>query len=262
MLRCAWCGWALTLEYDHGSSAKARASLVVACCSLSTTIRCGGISHRDLGDGSGPGDTARARAAAARARARQWKRVESGSGTTGSGTTGSGRRAAAGVTDRARAEQAAAARGSADPARWRRRERRGDAGTGGTVAWDPNCTLSAERQSGRGVHAPRDCDVECGPPPMGNKHCTCYDGTYVDCSCPRPASTWARRRRRAARTATAHTASIKGTACSVEWEQCIALDPVTGVTPRGCVCLPNELGGNLLTWFCGLDRVRWFELAE
>jgi hypothetical protein len=96
---------------------------------------------------------------------------------------------------------------------------------------------------------------------MGTKHCTCYDGTYVDCSCPRPAEYLGAPTAPRCANGNGHTASIKGTACSVEWEQCIALDPVTGVTPRGCVCLPNELGGNLLTWFCGSTN-RWFELAE
>ncbi len=51
-------------------------------------------------------------------------------------------------------------------------------GTGGTVL---SVILTAIHRTPRwGAACTQDCDVECGLAATGTKHCTCYDGTYVD----------------------------------------------------------------------------------
>lgn len=118
---------------------------------------------------------------------------------------------------------------------------------------DPSCNTTLARS---GSACTKNCLVACGYASMGLKTCTCESGVYSSCPCPKPESYLG--------AATAPPcASPDGTAealddqpCTVEWDQCIGSDVVTGNTPRGCACMLNRLT-SALQWYCGSTN-RWF----
>jgi hypothetical protein len=55
------------------------------------------------------------------------------------------------------------------------------------------------------------------------------------------------------------TTSLKNTACTTQWAECIGKDLVSGTTPQGCVCLLNATS-NTLQWACGSTN-KWFTLT-
>ena len=91
---------------------------------------------------------------------------------------------------------------------------------------------------------------------MGTRACDCVSGVYVSCSCPRPWNYQGRTTAPPCPTADGRTHWLDNTACNEEWAQCIGSDPVSGVNPRGCVCLTDPVNGKL-EWTCGSTN-RWF----
>jgi hypothetical protein len=123
---------------------------------------------------------------------------------------------------------------------------------------DPSCDSSHAKT---GATCARDCQIGCGFAAMGTKQCTCSDGTYSECPCPRPDAFDAPYE---VPLCTAYgspeglTKSLVDSPCTTEWVGCIGMDPVAGTTPQGCVCM-QRAGDDALTWFCGSTN-KWFRL--
>jgi len=122
---------------------------------------------------------------------------------------------------------------------------------------DPNCTTSLAKTD---ATCTVDCCVACGFNALGAKTCSCDGTVFTACPCSPPAG-W-----QASGTADACTTVIGNdglvetndeTPCDTEWEKCIAADPPSGTTPRGCVCLPDPEAGGALMWSCGSTN-KWF----
>jgi hypothetical protein len=120
------------------------------------------------------------------------------------------------------------------------------------VNLDPSCNSTNAKT---GATCTKDCQLGCGFLRMGLKYCTCLNGAYTQCPCPKPDSYLG--------AATAPlcpgdglTANSDDQPCTTEWEQCIGTDMVTGSTPRGCACLKDPVGGTL-SWICGSTN-KWF----
>jgi hypothetical protein len=121
------------------------------------------------------------------------------------------------------------------------------------VNTDASCNSTNART---GSICSRDCRVGCGYQQMGLKICTCAGGVYSQCPCPRPDGYMGAATAPNCTTPDGMTTALDDQPCTVEWEQCIGSDPVTGNTPRGCVCMTNRLSG-ALQWYCGSTN-RWF----
>jgi hypothetical protein len=129
-------------------------------------------------------------------------------------------------------------------------------GAGGSGSTDPNCTsTNAKTMAACTV----DCIIPCGYAGMGTKTCTCTSGMYSMCPCPKPASYMGAATAPYCATADGTTTSLKNTACTTQWQECIGKDLVSGSTPAGCVCLMNATSGTL-QWACGSTN-KWFALA-
>jgi hypothetical protein len=133
----------------------------------------------------------------------------------------------------------------------------GTAVCGGASSPDPNCTTSLAKTD---ATCTVDCCVACGFNALGTKTCTCDGTVFTACPCAPPPD-W-----QAGGTADACTSVIGNdglvetndeTPCTTEWEKCIAADPPSGTTPRGCVCLPDPKAGGALRWSCGSTN-KWF----
>jgi hypothetical protein len=136
-------------------------------------------------------------------------------------------------------------------------------GTGGTMttgaggsSGDVNCTSTNAKT---GMACTVDCILPCGYQGIGTKTCTCTNGAYSMCPCPRPASFMG--------AATAPTcasvgspdgtaAMLKNMACTTQWAECIGSDLVSGSTPQGCVCMLNATS-NTMQWVCASTN-KWF----
>jgi hypothetical protein len=118
---------------------------------------------------------------------------------------------------------------------------------------DENCDSTNART---GSTCARDCRVACGFQQMGLKICTCAGGVYSQCPCPKPEGYLGAATAPPCETPDGTTDALDDQPCSMEWQQCIGSDPVTGNTPRGCVCMTNRLSGTL-QWYCGSTN-RWF----
>lgn len=122
---------------------------------------------------------------------------------------------------------------------------------------EENCN-SSNAKSGASCH--KDCITGCGftraGEKLGIKVCPCSAGVYWECPCfksvayqgpevaplcPNPGG----------------AAHADGSPCDQEWDACVSTDPVSGSTPRGCLCL--ESSGGALEWDCGSTN-RWFRL--
>lgn len=122
---------------------------------------------------------------------------------------------------------------------------------------DSNCN-STNAETGAACTV--DCQLGCGFQEMGTKTCSCVNGVYEECPCPRPAAFQGAAHApfcRDAGSADGLAATLKGTACTMEWDICIGEEAVAS-TPQGCACLTNEISGGL-TWFCGSTN-KWFAL--
>jgi hypothetical protein len=102
----------------------------------------------------------------------------------------------------------------------------------------------------------RDCRVACGFQQYGLKICSCAGGVYSQCPCPKPDSYQGAATAPPCQTPDGMTTALDDQPCTSEWAQCIGSDPVSGNTPRGCVCMTNRLSGTL-QWYCGSTN-RWF----
>ena len=108
-----------------------------------------------------------------------------------------------------------------------------------------------------GGQCTQDCAIACGFQRMGTKVCTCEEGVYISCPCPRPQEYLGSPYAEVACPSSDGTAAeLDDTPCDTEWDQCIGTDLVTGTTPRGCACLVSRDTG-ALQWFCGSTN-RWF----
>jgi hypothetical protein len=132
----------------------------------------------------------------------------------------------------------------------------GSSATVGECAELDNCNTACAKT---GESCTGDCDVECGFNGIGNKHCTCVEGIYIQCPCPRPPEF------DGPETALycdvllggdGMMASYKDGDCDTEWKACVARDPNTG-TPRGCVCMKDPDAHLALRWSCGSTN-KWF----
>ena len=118
---------------------------------------------------------------------------------------------------------------------------------------DVNCT-SDHAKGGMACSVP--CATTCGFYDMGTKACDCVSGVFVSCHCPRPWNYQGRTTAPTCATPDGRTHWIDNTPCGEEWAECIGSDPVSGVNPRGCVCLTDPVNGQL-EWTCGSTN-RWF----
>jgi hypothetical protein len=112
------------------------------------------------------------------------------------------------------------------------------------------------------------------------KYCVCEAGVFIECRCPRPE--WYKGAPDApycdkyTEDGKGLTASFvdpitddpvpcvrDGVADAVEWDQCVARDPVDGFTPRGCVCMDERTPFGQpsnpanLVWICASTE-KWF----
>ena len=109
-----------------------------------------------------------------------------------------------------------------------------------------------------GATCTTDCSgVPCGFADIGMRSCECTGGYYSGCHCPRPPEYLGAHTAPPCDTPDGRALPLRHEPCSVEWAQCIGIDPVEGSIPRGCACLENPLNGDRLTWFCGSTN-RWF----
>jgi hypothetical protein len=108
-----------------------------------------------------------------------------------------------------------------------------------------------------GTVCTEDCVITCGFNQLGTKTCMCDGGYYSSCPCPRPEEYQGALTAPLCDTADGTTTSLKNGACETEWQQCIGTDPITGNTPRGCVCMRHSRGN--LQWYCGSTN-KWFAL--
>jgi hypothetical protein len=122
-----------------------------------------------------------------------------------------------------------------------------------TPSPDANCTPS-NAKGGMACTVP--CATTCGYYDMGTKSCDCVNGVFVSCHCPRPWNYQGRTTAPPCNTVDGRTHWIDNNPCTEEWAQCIGSDPVSGVNPRGCVCLTDPVNGKL-EWTCGSTN-RWF----
>jgi len=129
-------------------------------------------------------------------------------------------------------------------------------GAGGSGSTDANCTSTNAKT---GMACTVDCIIPCGYGGIGTKTCTCTGGMYSMCPCPKPASYMGAATAPYCATSDGTTTSLKNTACTTQWQECIGKDLVTGSTPAGCVCLLNATS-NTLQWACGSTN-KWFALA-
>jgi hypothetical protein len=121
---------------------------------------------------------------------------------------------------------------------------------------DLNCNSSRARS---GESCTTDCLVPCGYQTMGLKTCSCAQGTYSQCPCPKPDEYLGAPTAPDCSTMDSPDGSadaLDDLPCTVEWAQCIGNDRVDGNTPRGCACMKHIVTGNL-QWFCGSTN-RWF----
>jgi hypothetical protein len=129
-------------------------------------------------------------------------------------------------------------------------------GAGGSGSTDPNCTSTNAKT---GAACTVDCIIPCGYQGLGTKTCTCTTGTYASCPCPKPTTYMGAATAPYCTTADGTTTTLKNTACTTEWQECIGKDLVSGSTPQGCVCLLNATT-NALQWYCGSTN-KWFALS-
>jgi hypothetical protein len=129
-------------------------------------------------------------------------------------------------------------------------------GAGGSGSTDPNCTSTNAKT---GAACTVDCIIPCGYQALGTKTCTCTTGTYASCPCPKPTTYMGAATAPYCSTADGTTTTLKNTACTMEWQECIGKDLVSGSTPQGCVCLLNATT-NALQWYCGSTN-KWFALS-
>jgi hypothetical protein len=129
-------------------------------------------------------------------------------------------------------------------------------GTGG-AAPEVNCnSTNAKTGATCGV----DCAIHCGFNQLGDKLCTCSGGFYTACPCSPPVGWQGAPTAPACEgTSTATAASLKGTACTTAYQECIGNDPITGTTPQGCACLDDPTNPGSLLWACGSTN-KWFTL--
>jgi len=127
---------------------------------------------------------------------------------------------------------------------------------------DAQCTdTSADSPTDMACHA--DCTRPCGFTVPGFdralKYCVCQAGIFIECRCPRP--DWYEGALEApycdslTSDGSGRTMFLDKRPCQAEWDQCVARDPVSGYTPKGCVCTVEPDGK--LVWECGSTE-KWF----
>jgi hypothetical protein len=132
----------------------------------------------------------------------------------------------------------------------------GTTGAGGSgSSTDPNCTSTNAKT---GATCTVDCIIPCGYQGLGTKTCSCAAGVYSACPCPKPTTYAGAATAPYCTTADGTTTTLKNTACTMEWQECIGKDLVSGTTPQGCACLRNAQT-NALQWYCGSTN-KWFAL--
>jgi hypothetical protein len=123
---------------------------------------------------------------------------------------------------------------------------------------DESCTTTYAKT---GAECSRDCQIGCGFQSLGTKYCSCSEGKYSQCPCPRPDTLMAPAEAPLCATYGAEdglTTGLKSRPCDEEWAACVGQDPVTGTTPQGCVCMQHEVTHALL-WVCGSTN-KWFKM--
>jgi hypothetical protein len=121
---------------------------------------------------------------------------------------------------------------------------------------DMNCNTTYAKM---GATCTKDCCVQCGFNGLGTKICTCDGGLYTMCPCPKPTTYLGAATAPYCDTPDGTTPTLKNTECTVEWQECVGKDLVSGTTPQGCVCMQNPSTGTL-QWYCGSTN-KWFSLT-
>jgi hypothetical protein len=118
-----------------------------------------------------------------------------------------------------------------------------------------------------------DCTRACGylrtdSDPRAQKYCVCEGGVFIECRCPKP--DWYLGAPSApycddlTPDGSGKKSFLDKMPCQVQWQECIARDPVDGFTPQGCACMDRgdkKPGTNppepLFKWDCRSTE-KWF----